>query len=149
MGIKRKSRVIKEGIRARWTVLPYQVVPSITTAELAKGVVTWLNSIMSQSALLPGAGARLFTTGVHFDYNIQPGIHILFFPSKGLKQFSLRAATTGKKEMGQLSERETLKPGDFDGLSEKKHDEIIDSLLFTGEERDKLIKGQMVPRGDQ
>ena len=83
MSIKRKSRVIKEGIRARLTVLPYQVVPSITTAELAKGVVAWLNSILSQSALLAGAGARLFITGLHFDYNIQPGIHILFFQIKG------------------------------------------------------------------
>ena len=69
--------------------------------------------------------------------------------NEGHKQFSLRAATTGKKEMGQLSERETFKPGDLDGLSEKKHDEIIDSLLFTGEKRDKLIKEQMVPKGDQ
>lgn len=59
--------------------------------------------------------------------------------NKGLKQFGLRAATVGKKEMGQLSERETLKPVDSDGLSEKEHDEIIDSLLFIEEKRDKSI----------
>ena len=47
VGIKRKARVVKEGIRARWVVLPYQVVPSITTTELAKDVVVWLNSFLS------------------------------------------------------------------------------------------------------
>ena len=51
--------------------------------------------------------------------------------------------------MRQLSERETSKPVDFDGLSEKEYDETIDSLLFTEEKRDKSIKWQMVTRGHQ
>ena len=39
-GIERKTRVLKERIKSRWSVLPYMKIPIVMIEELAKDVVT-------------------------------------------------------------------------------------------------------------
>ena len=51
--------------------------------------------------------------------------------------------------MGQLHDRKAIAPVDFESLSEKQRQEIIDSLLLIEEKRDKKIKGRIVAHGDQ
>ena len=69
-GIERKTRVLKERVRARRSALPYKKMPIIMTVDLAKDVVSWLNSFPSKSALMPNVGVRSLITGVQFDYNL-------------------------------------------------------------------------------
>ena len=67
-GIERETRVLKEWVRARWSTMPYQKIPIIMITELAKDVVTWLNSFPSKSSLVQTVGVRALITGVNFDY---------------------------------------------------------------------------------
>ena len=68
-GIERKTRVLKERVRARRSALPYKK-RAIVTIDLVKDVVAWLNSFPSKSALIPSVGVRSLITGVQFDYNL-------------------------------------------------------------------------------
>ena len=50
--------------------------------------------------------------------------------NKGLKRFGDRAKAAGIKEMSQIHERAAITPVDWDNLSEKERDGLIDSLLL-------------------
>ena len=51
--------------------------------------------------------------------------------------------------MKQLNDREAIIPVDYNSLSDKQRDQIIDSLLLIEEKRDKKIKGRIAACGDQ
>lgn len=68
VGIERTTTVLKETVRARWSVMPYNKIPIIMITELAKDVVTWLNSFPSKSSMISTMGVKALVTGVHFNY---------------------------------------------------------------------------------
>ena len=69
-GIERKTRTLKERVRARRSQMPYLKIPKIMTSDLVRDVVAWLNQFPTKSSLIPSMGARTLITGVQFDYHL-------------------------------------------------------------------------------
>lgn len=69
-GIERKTRVLKEQVRARWSVMPYSKIPRIMVTELVKDVVAWLNIFLCKGGMSRVLGPRAIMTGIQFDYRL-------------------------------------------------------------------------------
>ena len=70
--------------------------------------------------------------------------HIL---QKGLKVFGDKGREAGRKEIGQLHERECFDPILVSELSDKEKKKALEALMFLTEKRDGSIKGRMVANG--
>ena len=57
-GIERKTRLLKERVRARRSALPFKKIPIIMTVDLTKDVVSWLNRFPSKLLLMPNIGVK-------------------------------------------------------------------------------------------
>ena len=67
-GIERKTRTLKERVRARRSQIPYKRIPKVMTSDLVRDVVSWLNQFPNKSSLIPTIGAGPLITGVQYDY---------------------------------------------------------------------------------
>ena len=67
-GVERKTRLLKERIRCRWSQLPYEKIPSLMVSELAKDVVGWLNQFPTKSGIYSNVGLRTIMSGIQYDY---------------------------------------------------------------------------------
>ena len=67
-GIERKTRTLKERVRAGRSQMPFKKIPKVMTSDLVKDVVSWLNRFHNKSSMIPTVGARSLITGVQFDF---------------------------------------------------------------------------------
>ena len=67
--IERHIRTEKETIRAKWSELPCRAkMPRVTTAELVKQSVAWLNSFLPKGGMSEILSPRVTMTGIKMDY---------------------------------------------------------------------------------
>ena len=66
---------------------------------------------------------------------------------KGLKVFGERGKEAGRKEIGQLHDRQCFNPILVSELSEKEKKKALEALMFLTEKRDGSVKGRMVANG--
>ena len=66
--IERKTRVLKERVRSRWSKMPYDRIPKVMVSKLVKDVVAWLNLFPSKGCVVSTMGPRTVMTGRVFDY---------------------------------------------------------------------------------
>ena len=98
-GTERKTRTLKERVRARRSQMPYTKLPKVMTSDLVKDVVSWLNQFPTKSSLIPTMGARPLITGVHYDYRlhcrVEFGQYCQVHEDKGRKNSVELERTTG------------------------------------------------------
>jgi hypothetical protein len=66
---------------------------------------------------------------------------------KGLKVFGDRGKEAGRKEIGQLHDRQCFNPILVSELNEKEKKKALEALMFLTEKRDGSVKGRMVANG--